>query len=401
MKTLIIIPTYNEIENLSLLLKEIFSHTSRTNVLIVDDHSPDGTGQLAEEIQQQNTHVHVLHRPAKLGLGTAYIAGFQYAIAHGYDAAIEMDADFSHDPRHLPDFLTAIEETDVVIGSRYIAGGSTPGWSFARRLISGSGNLFARFMLIIPIHDCTGGFRCYRRNVLERLELETVQSRGYAFQVELTYRALKQGFKIVEIPITFRDRRLGTSKMSYSIVIEAFTYVLRTCLGTQPLAPTSPPLQNNELPSSTTQKGVVIEGLLRRLSLLRSRFVGFGLVGIGVMIAGIVLLYTLVKFFKVEQNLAYFIQAVFSIEISFFLNKFINWRDRTGKILPQWIKFHTTKIGTVIFNQALFGCLVYLGIHYLLATLIGVAVSTVINYMTNDKFVFLPTSRAVRRVEKV
>lgn len=228
MKTVIIIPTYNEVENLPLLLKQIFFYAPETDVLIIDDHSPDGTGELAEEMRKQHPQIAVLHRPGKLGLGTAYIAGFKYAIQHGYDAAFEMDADFSHDPRYLPDFLQAIQHADLVIGSRYILGGSTPNWSFTRRLISGSGNIFARFMLAIPVHDCTGGFRCYRRQVLQSIDLDAIQSRGYAFQIELTYRVLKQGFKIVETPITFLDRRLGKSKMSRQIIIEAFTYVLRT-----------------------------------------------------------------------------------------------------------------------------------------------------------------------------
>ncbi len=197
MRTLIIIPTYNERENLPLLLNDIFKYASQTDVLIVDDNSPDGTGHLAEEIRRQDARIHVMHRAGKLGLGTAYIAGFKYAIANNYDAAFEMDADFSHDPRHLPDLLSAIEDADLVIGSRYIPGGSTPGWSATRRLISGCGNIFARFMLGIPVHDCTGGYRCYRRRVLQSIDLDAVQSRGYAFQVELTHRTLKQGFKIV------------------------------------------------------------------------------------------------------------------------------------------------------------------------------------------------------------
>ncbi len=228
MKTLIIIPTYNERENLPLLLEGIFRYAPQTDVLIVDDNSPDGTGHLAEDMRRQDKRIHVMHRPGKLGLGTAYIAGFKHAIAQKYDAAFEMDADFSHDPRHLPDFLRTIQHADLVIGSRYIPGGSTPGWSASRRLISGCGNIFARFMLGIPVHDCTGGYRCYRREVLQRIDLDAVQSRGYAFQVEMTYRVLKQKFTIVETPITFMDRRLGTSKMSRKIVIEAFTYVLRT-----------------------------------------------------------------------------------------------------------------------------------------------------------------------------
>lgn len=234
MKTLIIIPTYNELENLRPLLKELFSYAPATDVLIVDDNSPDGTGTLADELHEQNPQVQVLHRAGKLGLGTAYIAGFKYAVAHNYDAAFEMDADFSHDPRYLPDFLNAIEDADLVIGSRYIPGGNTPNWSFVRRMISGCGNIFARFMLGIPVHDCTAGFRCYRRVVLENIDLDSIQSQGYAFQVELAYRVMRQGFKIVETPIIFKDRRVGKSKMSRAIVLEAFTYVLRTKFGKKP-----------------------------------------------------------------------------------------------------------------------------------------------------------------------
>ncbi len=234
MKTLIIIPTYNEKDNLGSLLKEIFSYAPETDILIIDDNSPDGTGELADEIHQQNVQVNVLHRQSKQGLGTAYIAGFKYAIDHGYDAVFEMDADFSHDPRYLPDFLKTIEDADVVIGSRYIPGGDTPNWSLLRRFISGSGNIFARFMLGIPVHDCTAGYRCYRREVLEDIDLAAIQSQGYAFQIELAYRVMRHGFKIVETPIVFMDRRVGKSKMSRKIVIEGFTYVLKTRFSKQP-----------------------------------------------------------------------------------------------------------------------------------------------------------------------
>ncbi|QBD78631.1 polyprenol monophosphomannose synthase [Ktedonosporobacter rubrisoli] len=233
MKTLIIIPTYNEAENLSPLIEATFSYAPETDILVIDDNSPDGTGKLADQMHNENPQIHVLHRSGKLGLGTAYIAGFKYAIEHGYDAAFEMDADFSHDPRYLPDFLKAIQQADLVIGSRYIPGGATPNWSIARRFISGCGNIFARFTLNIPIKDCTSGFRCYRREVLESIDLDTIQSQGYAFQVELVYRVLKQGFKIVETPIIFMDRRVGKSKMSRKIFFEAFVYVLRTRFGKQ------------------------------------------------------------------------------------------------------------------------------------------------------------------------
>jgi dolichol-phosphate mannosyltransferase len=228
---LIIIPTYNELENLRPLLEQVFAYAPDTDVLVVDDNSPDGTGKLADELHEQNHQVAVLHREEKKGLGTAYIAGFKHAIAQGYDAAFEMDADFSHDPRYLPDFLKAIEHADLVIGSRYIPGGDTPNWSLLRRFISGGGNLYARLMLGIPVHDCTAGFRCYRRDVLESIDLDTVQAQGYAFQVELAYRTTRQGFKVVETPIVFMDRRVGKSKMSSTIFLEGFLWVLRTRLG--------------------------------------------------------------------------------------------------------------------------------------------------------------------------
>jgi dolichol-phosphate mannosyltransferase len=264
MKTLIIIPTYNELDNLRPLLHEIFTYAPKTDILIVDDNSPDGTGDLADEIHDRNAQVHVLHRPGKQGLGTAYVAGFKYSIEHGYDAAFEMDADFSHDPRYLPDFLKAIEDADLVIGSRYIPGGDTPNWSLLRRFISGGGNIFARFMLGIPVHDCTAGYRCYRREVLEHIDLDTIQSQGYAFQIELAYRVMKHGFKIVETPIVFQDRRVGKSKMSRKIVIEGFTYVLKARFRRQRDSSTLPGLDSTpeqsqedteleELPSGAKQ----------------------------------------------------------------------------------------------------------------------------------------------------
>src|SRR5215469_10079490 len=233
MKTLIIIPTFNEVENLPPLLKEIFEYAPETDVLIVDDNSTDGTGKLADEIHNENSKVQVIHRSGKLGLGTAYIAGFKYAIEHYYDAAFEMDADFSHDPKYLPDFLKTIERADLVIGSRYIRGGTTPNWSLLRRFISGGGNIYARFMLGMPVHDATSGFRCYRSSVLHSIDFETMQSQGYAFQIEMAYRVSQRGFRIIEIPISFVDRRVGKSKMSRKIFIEGFLWVLRTRLGKQ------------------------------------------------------------------------------------------------------------------------------------------------------------------------
>jgi dolichol-phosphate mannosyltransferase len=228
MKTLIIIPTYNERENIPRLLEEIFQYATNTDILIVDDNSPDGTGKLADQYAENDERVRVLHRAGKLGLGTAYIAGFQYAIEHAYEAAFEMDADFSHQPKFLPDFLKKIETADLVIGSRYIHGGTTPDWPLFRKVISGGGNLYIRLMLGIPIHDCTAGYRCYRTDLLKGIKLETIQLQGYAFQIEMTYRAWKSGYRIVETPIAFPDRQLGTSKMSGKIIAEGFFHVLKT-----------------------------------------------------------------------------------------------------------------------------------------------------------------------------
>ncbi len=228
MRSLIIIPTYNERDNLSDLLRLILFEAPATDVLVVDDHSPDGTGDLAEEIKARDPRVHVMHRAGKLGLGTAYIQGFSYAIEQGYDLIFEMDADFSHNPLYLPAFFQTAEHADLVIGSRYIPGGGTPNWSALRRFISGGGNAFARTLLRLPVHDCTAGYRCYRRHTLEAIDFSTIDSQGYAFQVELVYRVIMAGLTVAEVPIVFIDRRVGKSKMSRAIFIEGFRYVLRT-----------------------------------------------------------------------------------------------------------------------------------------------------------------------------
>ncbi len=228
MKSLIVIPTYNERENISGLLDDVLQRVPTTDLLVIDDNSPDGTGQLVDELASRDSHIHTLHRPGKLGLGTAYVRGFQYAMEHGYDLVFEMDADYSHDPKYLPDFLRAAERADLVIGSRYIKGGGTPNWSALRRFISGGGNIFARAVLGIPVHDCTSGFRCYRTAALHTLNLDAIRAQGYAFQVELAYNFWKSGYKIREVPIVFVDRRVGKSKMSRKIFLEAFTWVVRT-----------------------------------------------------------------------------------------------------------------------------------------------------------------------------
>ena len=241
MKALIVMPTYNERENITPIVEEILRYAPQVDILIVDDNSPDGTGDIVESLHARFPNVSALHRTGKLGLGTAYVAGFRYALEHGYELVFEMDADFSHDPRYLPDLLAEAEHADVVIGSRYVRGGGTPNWSPFRRFISGGGNIFARTVLNLPIKDATAGYRCYRSTVLASLDLGTITSQGYAFQVEMTYRTLQRGFRVSEVPILFVDRRVGKSKMSRKIFIEGFVFVLRARFGrsstpAQPLA---------------------------------------------------------------------------------------------------------------------------------------------------------------------
>ena len=226
-KTLIIIPTYNEGENLPKLLDAIFEVEPSVHILVVDDNSPDGTGVFADERAAADDRVNVIHREGKLGLGTAYIAGFKWALKRNYEFIFEMDADFSHQPKYIPEFLAAAQNADVVLGCRYIPGGGTEDWGPLRQLISRGGNLYARSILWLPYKDLTGGFKCFRRTVLENLELDSVKSVGYAFQIELTYRAHKRGYRIVQTPIIFPDRNVGESKMSGNIVREAMLNVLK------------------------------------------------------------------------------------------------------------------------------------------------------------------------------
>jgi dolichol-phosphate mannosyltransferase len=223
---LVCIPTYNERDNVSAIARAVVAADPRVDVLIVDDNSPDGTGQLAERLSVIEPRIHVLHRPRKQGLGRAYLHAFEWALQRGYQYVLEMDADFSHDPRYIPKFLNATERgADLVLGSRYVSGGGTLNWGFFRKLVSRGGSLYARRVLGIRIRDLTGGFKCFRRQVLESINLPAVRSTGYAFQIELTYRALRKGFKVVEIPIVFEDRRVGQSKMSRKIFLEALVMV--------------------------------------------------------------------------------------------------------------------------------------------------------------------------------
>jgi len=224
-RALVCLPTYDEKDNVVPMTAAILAATPDVDVLIIDDNSPDGTGQLADGIAAREPRVKVLHRAGKEGLGKAYLAGFDWALGHGYELILEMDADFSHDPKYLPGMLEAARGADLVLGSRNIPGGGTVNWGVGRKIISRGGSLYARTILGIPVRDLTGGFKCFHRKVLESIDLATVECSGYAFQIELTFRALRRGFRVVEFPIVFVDRRVGQSKMSKRIVLEALRKV--------------------------------------------------------------------------------------------------------------------------------------------------------------------------------
>jgi dolichol-phosphate mannosyltransferase len=226
-RTIVVIPTFNERNNIRPLLSRILSLDPWIEVLVIDDASPDGTGEVVEECAVTMPRLHVIHRAGKMGLGTAYVEGFQYALDHGFDFVIEMDADFSHRPEDIPRLLAAAREADVVVGSRNVPGGCVIGWSPLRHIVSRAGSLYARFLLGLPIHDCTAGFKCFRRSALESFDVSSVQSRGYAFQVEMNFACAQAGLRMMEIPVVFPDRTEGRSKMTGSIAAEAAVVVLR------------------------------------------------------------------------------------------------------------------------------------------------------------------------------
>ncbi len=237
-RALVVLPTYNEVGNLAPLVDAIIAQGELFNLLIIDDSSPDGTGLVAERLKTRYPgRIDVMHRQAKLGLATAYLAGFQYGISKGFDYLFEMDADFSHDPKYLNQFIQAMKMrgADVVLGSRYVEGGGVTNWSWFRRMISIGGSRYARMMLGLSVQDVTGGFKCFRREVLEAIPLHEISATGYGFQIEMTYRAVRRGFKVTEIPIMFAQRREGQSKMSAGIFVEALLMVARLRLE-QPLS---------------------------------------------------------------------------------------------------------------------------------------------------------------------
>lgn len=231
-RVLIVVPTYNERDNVDQVVREFLAPLPSAELLFVDDNSPDGTGARLDLLAKDNPRVHLLHRPGKLGLGTAYLDGFAWGLARDYDYLFEMDADFSHDPSYLPAmFARAQAGADVVVGSRYVAGGGTRNWGAGRKLLSRGGSLYARTVLGVKLRDVTAGFICYRRTALQALDLAAIKSNGYSFQIEMKYRALAAGLKVAEVPIVFADRRVGKSKMSRAIFAEALTMVWKLRFG--------------------------------------------------------------------------------------------------------------------------------------------------------------------------
>jgi dolichol-phosphate mannosyltransferase len=224
-RVLLIVPTYNEASTVRKMVERVRTAVPHADVLVVDDNSPDGTGQIADRLAEHDAHVHVLHRPAKAGLGAAYVAGFRWGLDRGHDVLVEMDADGSHQPEELPRLLAALEGADLVLGSRYVPGGRVVNWPRYREMLSRGGNAYTRLALGVPLRDATGGYRAFRADALRRLDLDDVASQGYCFQVDLAWRAVRSGLRVVEVPITFVERVEGTSKMSSAIVLEALVRV--------------------------------------------------------------------------------------------------------------------------------------------------------------------------------
>jgi dolichol-phosphate mannosyltransferase len=226
-RILVVIPTYNEAENIPQLIPAVLQQAPNLDILIVDDGSPDGTGAIIKKMMAMDSRLHIIERQGKQGLGTAYVRGFRYAIEHGYDFVFEMDADFSHNPNDIPVFLAKIQDADLVLGSRYIDGVRVLDWPMNRLLLSYSANVYTRIMTGLPIHDATGGFKCFRIAALKAINLDKIRSNGYAFQIEMSFKVWKKGFRILEVPIIFADRKVGTSKMSGNIVYEAVFMLMK------------------------------------------------------------------------------------------------------------------------------------------------------------------------------
>jgi dolichol-phosphate mannosyltransferase len=371
MRTLIVIPTYNEKDNIVGLVEKILKLNIDAHILIVDDNSPDGTGETADALAGKHPEVHVLHRAGKMGLGTAYIQGFKYALLNGAEYVIEMDADFSHDPDKLPEFLSAMRDYDLVLGSRYKNGISVINWGFRRLLLSKGATYYVKLITGMPVTDATGGFKCFRRSVLEKIDLDSIHSNGYSFQVEMTYRAWRAGFRIGEIQIIFEDRRVGRSKMNNKIIVEALIVVWR--------------LQFEHY------LGIIDKVFKHGYKAITSKqFLLFSLVGaLGVVINMGVFYLTMNKlgFLYIPASIVAFCVAV---NFNFIMNKIWTFEDiETDRYLTKNIKYIVLNIGGLLINICVLVFLVkFAHIRPEPAQLIGIFSGLVFNFFGSKKIVF-------------
>ena len=374
MKTLIIIPTYNEAENLEKLAGAISRLGVDCDILVVDDNSPDGTGDLADDLAKNNNRIKVIHRHCKLGLGTAYVAGFKYGLNCGYEAFLQMDCDFSHDPKKIPEFIAEIENrgADLVLGSRYLNGVSVVNWGLGRLLLSKSASLYVRMITGMPFSDMTGGFKCFGRAALNSIDLDRVSSNGYAFQIEMTYKAFHEGFKVKEIPIIFENRREGVSKMNKNIVIEALLMVWRLQLGYR-----------------VSQMKKFIQRVFR--ALVSRQFFKFAVVG-GM---GVIVNLGVFIFFSSIIGAHYLISAVFAffaaVLFNFTVNKAWTFNDYTREnIFGKFIKYFLTNLGGLLVNLGfLFFLVRVFMVIPVIAQLAGIAAGTFVNFAGSKKLVFI------------
>ena len=371
MKAIVIIPTYNEKRNITRLVEIILNLNINIQILIIDDNSPDGTGQIAEKLSSEYHEINVIHRKGKLGLGTAYLEGFKYALKNKFDYIFEMDADFSHNPKYLPVFLEAIKKYDLVLGSRYINGISVINWGFGRLLLSKLATFYVRIITRLPVTDATGGFKCFRQELLKSIDLDKVYSNGYSFQIEMTYKAYIKNFKIGEVPIVFKDRLEGKSKMNKKIVIEALGVVWR--------------LQFEHL---IVKLG---EGIKKAITnIINSRFSKFCLVGGVGFIINIGIFYITHSLVNIQYIFCSIISFFFAVSSNFILNKYWTFKDYgRKKILLQYLKYILVNIGGLTVNIIVLTSFIsFFGQSPLFSQVVGVLMGIGINFIGSKIWVF-------------
>lgn len=354
---LVIIPTYNERENIEPLLRRLFALNLPLDILFVDDNSPDGTAELISRQSSFGTDIHLVERTGKLGLASAYLRGMAWGLERDYEALIQMDADLSHQPEVLKQLLPAIEHHELVIGSRYVSRGAVENWSLIRRLISRGGSLYAKLVLQLPVNDLTGGFNLWHRRLLERMDLDSIKSNGYSFQIEMKHRAYERGATWLELPIVFAERRQGRSKLSKRIVLEAVWRVWLIALRSQ------------------------------RLNFYK-KFIKFSLVGVTGLIIDIAIMMALVEIWywsPLTASTASFVVAVIN---NFIWNKHWTYRDQSQKYFQQFLKFTTIALVGLVINFVMMSWLLSLGIYYVLCRLIAVSVIVLWNFFINSLWTF-------------